>query len=108
MSLAGATIFLVVVSACAILAQIGIYCRSKVFHERGRKAKAFRMALIEQLDQCRHVVSHPPGEDPPGFDGLLNFVPRFLDVNGLLEEVTLPMDRASRGMFCLYRKVPAW
>lgn len=108
MSLAGATMFLVVVSAGAILAQIGIYWRSKVSRERGRKAKAFRIALIEQLDQCRRVVSHPPREDPPGFDGLLDFVPQFFGVNGLLEEVTLPKDVVNRLLWQVERARLEW
>jgi hypothetical protein len=108
LSLADATMFLVGVSAVAILAQIGIYWRSKLSRERGRKAKAFRMALIEQLDQCRRVVTHPPREDPPGFDGLIDFIPRFFAVDNVLEEVTLQKDVVNRLLWQMERARLEW
>lgn len=108
MSLADATMSLVAVSVVAIVAQVGIYWRSKVSRERGRKAKAFRMALIEQLDQCRRVVTHPPREDPPGFDGLIDFIPQFFAVNNVLEEVTLQKDVVNRLLWQMERARLEW
>lgn len=60
--------------------------------ERSREAGAFRAALVEQVENCRHLYSHSPDRGITAIRPLLGWAPSFDELTRLLGSVPIPGD----------------